>query len=306
MLKYLVVLLDRTSAAFCHADNAYGVRELMPLPVLQEALLFALKENLSVQFVYPDYELSDEYVSMIDSVDHIDIRHGVGGDVCVLNGMDGDAEIDGDNVVIRTTSVELIDNLPSLIGLMSRAAHVAVVLTDMPSMSDERLGRYGEFLSDLEREVAGMIQSGVVPQINLLTDRLFLAEMNNCNAGWESVTVAPDGRLYVCPAFYYEDESDSIGRLPAGPDIRNGRLLRLDHAPICRRCDAFQCRRCVWLNRKLTLEVNTPGREQCVVSHLERNASRRLLERIRPAVDFLRDKDICEIDYLDPFENLRV
>ncbi len=306
MLKYLVVLLDRTSAAFCHADNPYSVRELMPLPVLQEALLFAMKENLSVQFVYPDYELPDEYVSMIDSVDHIDIRHVVGGDVCVLDGMDGDAEIDGDNVVIRTTSVELIDNLPSLIGLMSRATHVAVVLTDMLSMSDERLGRYGEFLSDLEREVAGMIQSGVVPQINLLTDRLFLAEMNNCNAGWESVTVAPDGRLYVCPAFYYEDESDSIGRLPAGPDMRNGRLLRLDHAPICRRCDAFQCRRCVWLNRKLTLEVNTPGREQCVVSHLERNASRRLLERIRPAVDFLRDNDICEIDYLDPFETIRL
>ena len=306
MLKYLVVLLDRTSAAFCHADNPYGVRELMPLPVLQEALLFALKENLSVQFVYPDYELSDEYVSMIDSVDHIDIRHGVGGDVCVLNGMDGDAEIDGDNVVIRTTSVELIDNLPSLIGLMSRAAHVAVVLTDMPSMSDERLGRYGEFLSDLEREVAGMIQSGVVPQINLLTDRLFLAEMNNCNAGWESITLAPDGKFYVCPAFYLEGEETAIGDLKKGLDIKNAQLYRLDYAPLCRICDAYQCKRCIYLNRKTTLEVNTPSHEQCVVSHLERNAARALLAVIRQSGSTcMNNVEIKEITYLDPLDIIK-
>ncbi|MEE1222143.1 MAG: CXXX repeat peptide maturase, partial [Bacteroidaceae bacterium] len=74
------------------------------------------------------------------------------------------------------------------------------------------------------------------------------------------------------------------------------------HAPICRHCDAYQCRRCVWLNRKTTYEVNTPGHEQCVVAHLERNASRELLNRIRRHGTFLpANEEIKEIDYLDPF-----
>jgi CXXX repeat peptide maturase len=74
----------------------------------------------------------------------------------------------------------------------------------------------------------------------------------------------------------------------------------------CRRCDAYQCRRCIWLNRKLTREVNTPSHEQCVVAHLERNASRILLANIRKAnPNFLAETKIEEIDYLDPFEMKR-
>lgn len=71
----------------------------------------------------------------------------------------------------------------------------------------------------------------------------------------------------------------------------------------CVNCDAYQCKRCIWLNRKTTCEVNTPSHEQCVVAHLERNASRVLLNNIRKHESFLPEKEeIKEIDYLDPFE----
>ena len=51
------------------------------------------------------------------------------------------------------------------------------------------------------------------PQLNLLTDRIMLDRMNNCNAGWESITLASDGKFYVCPAFYLEGEEAAIGDL---------------------------------------------------------------------------------------------
>ena len=76
----------------------------------------------------------------------------------------------------------------------------------------------------------------------------------------------------------------------------------MSYAPICRNCDAYQCKRCVWLNRKTTYELNTPSHEQCVVSHLERNESRELLANIRKNGIFLPDKEIKEISYLDPFD----
>ena len=106
----------------------------------------------------------------------------------------------------------------------------------------------------------------------------------------------------MCPAFYLEADGYSVGDLENGPDIKNPQLYQLDHAPICRKCDAFHCRRCAWLNRKTTLEVNTPSHEQCVVAHLERNASRELLASIRTLGVFLPDNEIPEIDYLDPFD----
>ena len=52
----------------------------------------------------------------------------------------------------------------------------------------------------------------------------------------------------------------------------------------------------------LTLEVNTPGRQQCIVAHVERNASRELLEHLQKTNDFRSGTTIDEIDYMDPFE----
>ena len=166
-------------------------------------------------------------------------------------------------------------------------------------------------LSILSKILEALYLNGKSPQLNLLTDRMMLEKMNNCNAGWENITLAPDGKFYVCPAFYLaSDEEDyglgkskfSIGNLNDGLDIKNPQLYKLSHAPLCRNCDAYQCKRCVWLNRKTTFEVNTPSHEQCVVAHLERNASRELLYNIRKYGEFLPHIKMNEIKYLDPFE----
>jgi len=141
--------------------------------------------------------------------------------------------------------------------------------------------------------------------IHVLTDRMMLKDMNNCGAGDTTVTLAPNGKFYVCPAFYFDDEQNCVGDLKRGLDIKNKQLYKLDHAPICRLCDAWHCKRCVWLNKKTTLEVNTPGHEQCVIAHLERNASKTLLGNIRKHGTFLPEfDDIKDIDYLDPFDKI--
>lgn len=62
-------------------------------------------------------------------------------------------------------------------------------------------------------------------------------------------------------------------------------------------CDAWHCKRCVWQNKKTTLEVNTPSREQCVLSHIERNATRSLLAKIREIGDFMPGVEIDSLPY---------
>ena len=177
-----------------------------------------------------------------------------------------------------------------------------IVITDIETFTDEDLKRYETLLNQWADVLKTEYLNGKQPQLNLLTDRMMLDKANHCNAGVENITLAPNGKFYLCPAFYYSDRNNYVGDLSAGVEIKNQQLLNIDHAPLCRHCDAYHCRRCVWLNRKTTLEMNTPSREQCIVAHTERNASRKLLATIREKAEFMPEKEIKEINYIDPFE----
>lgn len=52
-------------------------------------------------------------------------------------------------------------------------------------------------------------------------------------------------------------------------------------------------------------EVNTPSHQQCVMAHIERNASKKLLEEFRKIdSSFMSEIDIPEEEYLDPFDKV--
>jgi CXXX repeat peptide maturase len=263
-----------------------------------------MMENLMIQYVFPDYELPVEYADVIESIDHSKIKPvNEDADVWVVNDI---SNIKSDvPVVWRVNKQDLLAKEDEVLSALENVPRLNVVLTDVEAFTDEDFTAYKEFLRRISAKIEQMYVAGKLSQLNLLTDRMMLNNMNNCGAGDTSITLAPNGKFYICPAFYYEDEFDSIGDLEQGLDIKNKQLYKLDYAPICRHCDAYQCKRCVWLNRKTTLEVNTPSHEQCVLAHLERNASRELLLNIRKYGTFLPDhEDIKEIDYLDPFDKI--
>ena len=303
MLQYLIILLDDTSTPFCHYENPKTERQLIPVETLRQGIRFGMMENLMIQFVYPDYELPQEYQEVIESIDHSKIKpYKEGADVWVTDKVES---ISSDiPVVLRINKESLLAHEQEISEATGKVSRLNIVLTDVESFTEEDFAHYKSLLGKLSASLEQLYVDGKTPQLNILTDRMMLKQMNNCGAGNTTITLAPNGRFYVCPAFYYEDEADSIGDLENGLDIKNKQLYRLDHAPICSHCDAWQCKRCIWLNRKTTLEVNTPSHEQCVLAHLERNASRELLNCIRRHGTFLPDQEeIKEIDYLDPFDN---
>ena len=69
MIQYIVILLDDTSVSFCLYPNKEQERRLMPLDTLKASILYAMKENLSVQFVYPSYPLPVDFEEVIESID---------------------------------------------------------------------------------------------------------------------------------------------------------------------------------------------------------------------------------------------
>lgn len=314
MLQYLIILIDETSTSYCHYENPAKKAGLIPLDILKAGIRFGMMENLMIQFVYPDYELPSEYKEAIETIDHSKIVSSLCEDESLKDEADvivyhdwtglsfGKFEA-GKSYVLRTSKADLFERYLFIKDVLPKVSRLNVVVTDIDSFKEEDFERYKQILETLSECLEKLYADGQTPQLNILTDRMMLSAMNNCGAGDSCITLAPNGNFYVCPAFYYENEADSIGDLEHGLDIKNKQLYRLDHAPICSHCDAWQCKRCVWLNRKTTVEVNTPSHEQCVVAHLERNASRELLSNIRKRGTFLPEQDeIKEIDYLDPFD----
>lgn len=353
MIQYLVILLDDTSVAYCHAENPLTERHLIPLETLRKAILFGMKENLMIQYVLPEYELPEEYKEVMESIDNVKIG---GSDVCgkdwvavceakdcfttnsgtetsSATTMEGDVALLSDagedtraprvdetptlprNMVLRLRIRELIEKQYDIALMLGQVERLNICLTDTEAFTDELIEPYKKALSTLNAVLVGLYKQGKQPQVNILTDRLQLTEMHNCGAGISNITLAPNGRFYLCPAFYYDEQmgvdnrlqhthiecSRSVGDLESGIEIPNRQLLQLDHAPLCRKCDAYHCNRCIWLNQRLTWDSNTPSRQQCVLAHLERNAAMELQKMLREAGFGFTD-EIKEIEYLDPFE----
>ncbi len=309
MLQYLVILLDDTSVAYCHAENPLKERNLIPIDTLKKGILFGMKENLMIQYIYPEYELPEEYNEVIESIDHTKI----GRDVAIYNEVP--QTITAENVVLRLTLAEFIAKQYDIATLLPQAKRLNICLTDIETFKDEQSDDYKKALATLNAILLNLYKSSKQPQVNILTDILQLKEMHNCGAGDSNVTLAPNGKFYLCPAFYYDEMMNisnrlnhhkpsserSVGDLENGLQIPNPQLLKLDHAPLCRICDAYHCNRCIWLNQKLTWDNNMPSHQQCVLAHLERNAARDLQAKLTEA-GYDAGEEIKEITYLDPFD----
>ena len=337
MLQYLVILLSKDSVSYCHYEARFsdnnavnrGMKteaaedNLISKEDLKAGILFAMKENLNIQFVYPKGELPQDYKDIIHTIDHTDIRHIstkedanvftptkanllLQDTVLVCDSMEEFLQSkikENDVVVIRCYKKELICEINKFLSQINKFSsqinfpqRINLIIKDIETFSESDFDEYKKALKEISSAMENIYKQGKFLQLNILTDRIMLDKMNNCNAGDNNLTLAPDGRFYICPAFYYSGEK-AVGSLQTGIDVKNPQLYRLEYAPLCRECDSYHCKRCVWLNKKTTSEVNTPSHEQCVVSHLERNASREFLLQTR-----IFDREIKEIDYLDPFD----
>lgn len=297
----------------------------MPIETLKKGVLFGMKQNLMIQYVFPDFALPEEYHPVIESIDNVkvypighkpimDIPVGEQTNVEVATSVP--KKVETNNLVLRLTFIEMLKQKNEITKLFATGARINLSITDLEQFTDGQIATYKQVLDEWNTTLLDLYKKGQMPQFNLLTDRMQLKEMHNCEAGVGNITLAPNGKFYLCPAFYYDEKrrvsnqmnhhqpssDNAVGDLESGLNIPNWQLLQLDHAPLCRKCDAYQCRRCIWLNRKLTWDNNTPSHQQCVMAHLERNASRDLLIDIRKEKEFMPHIDIKEINYLDPFD----
>lgn len=304
MLQYFIILLDTTSVPFCHVNSTIQDASLISLDILKKSIIWGMKRDLKIQFVYPNYDIPQAHEDIIQNVAHIKIKPSSNrnnADIIVCNQLEDLQDLNNKTVIFRTTKDILFANTAYIAEVATTCKRFNLCLTDIENFAKEDFKLYEKALNIIATELIDNILDNKIPQFNLLTDRIFLNKMNNCGAGVESITLAPNGSFYICPAFYYINPMSSCGEIDTGYSVKNPQLLHIDHAPICRICDAYQCHRCLWLNYTMTLDINTPSYEQCVTAHIERNISREILNTLHSKNKFT-EKEISKINHTDPFD----
>lgn len=159
---------------------------------------------------------------------------------------------------------------------------------------------YGEQLSKITSLIYNCYkEDGKIKQFNKLTDDLFNNSMDNCNAGEKTYALAPNGKIYPCPKFYFEDKDSYIGDLENGIKKTDTKIFDLNKSPICSECDIYHCDRCVYLNKKFTSEYNTPSYIQCKISLTEKRQAHELYKKLQE-IDENLEFEVINNNFDDP------
>ncbi|MBU1534639.1 CXXX repeat peptide maturase [Myxococcota bacterium] len=311
------IILSAPGVSHCSYEPLFGAtapsRLVMPIPFFKEILDYAVKRGCHLNLLAGEEPL-DEYLTLaresgVSCLLVVGPRHVLPGATVVAGSK---IEVEREHwfhscppdqeriphLIVRFRPSQLDSLTEFLSQAVQCAGRISLFMTDLSSFTGEDFIKYKEQLHRFSLLVATNALGVPSVECNILTDRLVLTNPNHCDSGVTHLTVAPSGDMYLCPGFFYENPGDSLGRFPEW-DIINSHLLSLAYAPLCAVCDAYQCRRCVLLNRKTTGEYNVPPREACVLAHLERNASAEIAAADRFRGQF---SPVIPVDYLDPFQ----
>ena len=157
MLQYLVIVLDDASVAYCHADNPLKERNLMSLETLKKGILFGMKQNLMIQYVFPDYALPKEYSEVIESIDNVKIYpFGCKPVTGIEDGNDADVEVanevpekvEAKNLVLRLAFSEMLAKKDEITKLFASGTRINLCITDVEQFTDEQIDTYKQVLNE--------------------------------------------------------------------------------------------------------------------------------------------------------------
>ena len=310
----LNILLTNQGVSWCHYRVAKMNEIFITKQSLEKAILFAEEYLYNLTFTIGSSPLPEEIRSII--------TNQRGSIIAPWYIVDDSQLFQNREIIFVADSKNLpsnkrfIDNmllhiyrneLPALFNITKKVTsychRLNIILMNLENFNVKDLKEYEKQLASITNLFINPSNNFKIREINVITDRLSLNKMRNCNAGIEQVTLSPEGKFYLCPAFYYLDSEGSIGDLNNGLNIPNLRLMKLENSPICRECDAYQCHRCIYLNKLRTFEYNIPSYNQCVIANLEHNATADLVEKL-DNLEKDEIKDLHKHDEIDPMVRL--
>lgn len=313
--KSMIFLLDDSYTTFCsHYNNANSNVEnkAMSVEMIREGIRYAAETFRKPIFIHSnDISILDSLQEELCGVEALHIIPAscsqslahIRDYILVVDISSVDSDLRNSKNVLLNIKAEEIMELPNLMdALLPRVDRININILNLDKNFD--LNAYETCLTEISKKIVSIVEKeGVLKEVSVLTDILFMHKHGGCKAGEDSITYAPDGMSYICPAFYSEGK-EPIGKLYNSADIKNGHLLTADFAPLCKTCDAYHCENCKFINQKSTGEVNVSPAFQCKKAHVERKCSYLLQKELQKHFEI--QNVLAEIDYDDPYKVLSV
>ncbi|MBU5227112.1 radical SAM peptide maturase, CXXX-repeat target family [Clostridium senegalense] len=276
--KYLQIILDDSIDAFCdyHNNLPKGTRNLMSQEMFDKATKMAINNGFIPVLMGKNREINRDFlnknkipfIQIIDNYEKLIEKD----DIIIYKNNFSKENIKKIFNCIYIVDKEYIDNICSNIDFLSNYSNrINLIIRDKELLDKESLSKYKTQLNMIQDIISNKNDKNL--EINIATDILNLKKPCSCDSGKHTFTLAPNGKIYVCPAFYYDDEMNYIGSLDDGIENINKKELKLYdslHFPQCEKCDVYHCKRCTFKNKKTTYECNTPSDEQCIIGKMER------------------------------------
>ena len=294
--KYLMFITGKKKLSHCYYEAKNS--DEMNGETVNEGLKFAIANGFVPVFLGNNKIANDKKHFVIDDCEGSDIVVFSSGELNLSN------KYKSTTCIYRSNKQSLSIFSEEIFKLMGIFTRINVRFCDIDKWGDADICLYKNELKILADKVLEQIVNGKKIEIDVLTDRIELKKMKNCDMGENSFALAPNGKLYLCPATYFDNPGNAIGDLEQGIIVKNEYLMKIESAPICSICDAYHCTRCKWLCAKRTGEYNVPSKNQCVLSHVEREISASLSAKLIERGLLTKFDEIPPLKYYDPMELL--
>ena len=290
---FLVIYTDEKAVPHCSysnvkKDNKYSC---MDKSTIDKALSFAEKNLMQPIFIG---SAPQEYANYAQVISH-KFSQSKSSEILVVK---NDEKVDKfSNVFILHIENAFLGKLFEIVKNLFEVNHarrVNIILDELEYMKKYDLNEYENLLKKIGDYI---LNSNKVLKVNVLNGAEGIHEeetnfVDGCGCGVKTFAVMPNGKLYVCPAFYFEDPNLSVGDLDNGITFNYKDEFDVKNFLDCNICKNYNCKRCVYLNKKMTNEYTIPPEIQCTVSKIETEIGEELKKQLAiKAKDLLKEMD---------------
>ena len=246
--RYLLIYTDDKAEPHCNYSNVKTDKSFLKMDnkMLEKAILFAEENDLTPIFI-------GQPQSTYPQVD------------CIVNNKIGNTG----KVYILHVDANRLTNLSDKCTTLFSAGYtrINIIMHSIGNITETSLAVYKDELLKLSEHI---VKSPTTLTVNVLNGRSSeLKNPNGCGAGVNTFTVAPNGKLYICPAFYFQNVQDCIGDLEKGFTTKYLVQLDIENADECKTCKNLNCNRCLFINKNMTNEYLISPSIQCKIAAIE-------------------------------------
>lgn len=284
--KYLAIYLSDKETPHCRYSNSDKLDKLdnkMSEDIIEKAVLFAKNNRFTPVFIGLPPEKYRCYNFIVSPEENQNNSSNNLNKILVYSNSDLKYINNKNNSYINILHVyknNLDDLSKNIIKLFknNNAHRVNIILKDIETFDKNDLKTYEsqlEIISNYILEAHKDLQVNVLNGLNSEID-----SVHGCGCGVKTFAAMPNGNIYICPGFYFDNQDSYIGNLESGIDFDFGDELDVCYSKDCVVCKNYHCDRCIYINKKTTNEYSISPDIQCKISEIENKIGKELVRKL--------------------------